>query len=336
MKNKITSIIKTENIAALLFFIYILTLPLHSSMYVIQNFSYFYVTIILALSLSLIWGYSGIFSFGQSAFMGIGSYTYSIAMLATQRNNSLLAVILAIIVPTAFAILLGYFIFYGGIGDSFVALITLCVSTALETFMYQTSGSQWKIAGVPLGGYNGINSVPAIHIGDFKINKTYYYYLVVAIIIILFFVLKVIAKSNWGYSLFGVREGKERSEMFGYNTKFIQTSVFGVGGAIAGVAGALFSSGQNYVVPTTLGTTGSITAIVMVAAAGKKSPAGVMIMTLFYCWFSQKLAGMGSQYGNLILGALLVLVVLFVPDGLLATAFRKIDDGVVHILKKSK
>lgn len=330
--NKVKRFISTENIAGIVFFVFIFTLPLYSSAYKVQNFSNFYVTVLLALSLCLVWGYSGIFSFGQAAFMGIGAYTYSITIIAS--DNTLFAVIMAIIIPLIVSLVIGYFIYYGGIGDNFVALITLCIATALETFMIQTSDSKWKIAGVPLGGYNGINSVPSMHFGDFKIKGEVYYFVVAFIVLTVYLFLKRVAHSNWGYALFGVRESKERSTMFGYNTKFLQTSVFAVSGALAGLAGCLFSAGQNYVVPTTCGTESSILAIVMVATAGRKNPTAVIILTLFYSWFSQKLAGSGAIYGDLLLGAILVVVVLFIPDGVLATGFAKIDELAGRLGKK--
>lgn len=330
--NKVKRFISTENIVGLLFYIFVFTLPFYSNAYKVQNFANFYVTVLLALSLCLVWGYSGIFSFGQAAFMGTGAYAYSITMLAT--DNTLFAIAMAILIPLIFSLVIGYFIFYGGIGDGFVALITLCIATALETFMIQTSGSEWKIAGVPLGGYNGINSVPSFHFGDFKIKGDIYYFLVVLIVLAVYLFLRHVAHTNWGYSLFGVRESKERSTMFGYNTKFLQTSVFTVSGALAGLAGCLFSAGQNYVVPTTCGTDSSILAIVMVATAGRKNPTAVIVLTLFYSWFSQKLAGSGAVYGDLLLGAILVLVVLFVPDGVLATGFAKMDELVGRLGKK--
>lgn len=331
--DKLKRYISTENIAGIIFFIFVFTLPFYSNAYKIQNFANFYVTVLLALSLCLVWGYSGIFSFGQAAFMGIGAYTYSITIIASE--NTVLAIIMAIVVPLLAALLIGYFIFYGGIGDNFVALITLCIATALETFMIQTSDSKWKIAGVALGGYNGINSVPSMHFGDIKIKGELYYFVMVFIILTVYLFLKATAHSSWGYALFGVRENKERSAMFGYNTRFLQTSVFAASGALAGLAGCLFSAGQNYVVPTTCGTDSSILAIVMVATAGRKNPTAVVILTLFYSWFSQRLAGNGAVYGDLLLGAILVIVVLFIPDGVLATGFEKIDECIAGLKKKA-
>src|SRR5207237_3591662 len=69
---------------------------------------------ILALSLALIWGYGGILCFGQSAFFGLGAYTYAIAMF--NICESTIPLLLAIIVPAAFAALLGYFMFSGCVG----------------------------------------------------------------------------------------------------------------------------------------------------------------------------------------------------------------------------
>ena len=111
---------------------------------------------IFGLSQGFVWGYAGIMSFGQAAFLGIGAYTYAIA--AINLGNTQMAALLAIAVPMLFAALLGYFMFYGRISDAYVGVITLTVSVILFELMNSTSGSQYHIGDAVLGGFNATNA----------------------------------------------------------------------------------------------------------------------------------------------------------------------------------
>src|SRR4029078_7260638 len=89
---------------------------------VVLELTVYMIMAILALSLALIWGYGGILCFGQSAFFGLGAYTYAIAMF--NIGESTIPLLLAVLVPAAFAALLGYFMFYGRIHDVYLCVIT--------------------------------------------------------------------------------------------------------------------------------------------------------------------------------------------------------------------
>ena len=87
----------------------------------------------LGLSLGLIWGFGGILCFGQAAFFGLGAYTYAIA--AINIGESTIPMILAVLVPAAFAALLGAVMFYGRLTDVYLGVITLVVTLILFKFV---------------------------------------------------------------------------------------------------------------------------------------------------------------------------------------------------------
>ena len=89
--------------------------------------------------LALIWGYAGILCFGQAAFFGWGGYTYAVA--AINIGETTVPPLLAVLVPAAFAALLGYFMFWGRISDVYLGVITLTVSLIFFRFVNQTGGS---------------------------------------------------------------------------------------------------------------------------------------------------------------------------------------------------
>lgn len=330
MNAKRQAFLNTENCAAAIFFFAALLMPLFLSGYKVSAFSNFYISAILALSVSLVWGYTGIFSFGSAAFYGVSAYAY--AVLSKASGNPALTPFCfaaAVLISTLFAALIGYFMFYGGINDVFVGLITLCVSLVLETFMDQTAGGQWQILGISLGGYNGINKVPAIHFGPFSLQGVPFYFLTLLILFALYLFLRSLRTRKTGYTLIAVRENRLRSQLFGYNVPFIQTAVFAASGGIAAAAGALYTAWGGYITPSAMGLTPATIPVVVVAAGGRKNITGAMLFAVLYAWFSQKLSASGSRYALIILGLVLIAAILFVPNGFLASIFDWVDKKVL-------
>lgn len=317
----------TENIVGIVFFVGLFLYPLFVSSFRVLNLSYFLSMIFLSLSLALIWGYCGIFSFGQAAFFGIGGYFYAIIAM----NSGISAftpgvLIIGVLAGGLIAGILGYFMFYGGINDVFVGLITLCVTVILETFMAQTAGSQWKIGNVLLGGYNGINGIPSLSLGSFTFSDNNYYYLVLVFLTVVYVSLRILTVSRFGYTLIAIRENRDRTKLFGYNVPKVQTMVFALGGALAALSGILYATWGNYITPAAMGLTAATLPVVLVAAGGRKNLTAAMIFTLFYYWFSQNLSASGNEYALIILGVTLILVILFVPEGIVVALFNWIDN----------
>ena len=119
------------------------------------------VMAILAISQAFIWGFSGILCFGQASFFGLGAYTYALSVI--NMGESTLPVLLAIALPGLFALLLGYFMFYGRLSDVYMGVITRTVSLILFNSVNSTAGPEWRIGNAPLGGFNGIPSIPSIN-----------------------------------------------------------------------------------------------------------------------------------------------------------------------------
>ena len=148
---------------------------------VVLNVTVYMIMAVLALSLGLIWGFGGILCFGQSAFFGLGAYTYAIAVM--NMGESTLPLVLSVVVPAVFAALLGYFIFYGRISDVYLGVITLTVTLILFNSVNSTAGPEFHIGSARLGGFNGIpgigglvkdasnyNNTPVVLVGIFAIG----------------------------------------------------------------------------------------------------------------------------------------------------------------------
>jgi ABC-type branched-subunit amino acid transport system permease subunit len=135
--------------------------PRFAELDTVLELTVYMIMAILALSLALIWGYGGILCFGQSAFFGLGAYTYAIAVF--NLGDSTVPVLLAIALPAAFAALLGYFMFYGRISDVYLGVITLTVTLILFNSINSTAGPEFHLGVARLGGFNGIPGIPPLN-----------------------------------------------------------------------------------------------------------------------------------------------------------------------------
>jgi branched-chain amino acid transport system permease protein len=292
-------------------------------MYVLINGSIYASFALLALSLALVWGYAGILSFGQAAFFGLGGYTYAIAALNFGDTTG--AVGLAIVIPAAFAALLGYFMFWGRISDVYLGVITLTVSLIFFRFANQTAGDQWTIGVAPLGGFNGIPSTPILNIPgrpDDQLAPEDVYYLAVGALLLAYFALKGLIATNFGWTVLAIRENETRAELLGYDTRVYKLIVFTIGGALAGLAGMLFSN-CVFVSPNMFSLNVSGQVIVWVIIGGR----GTLIGPILGCILIQSLmtqlgtinqgGGLGWLDPSLVLGILLAVFVVIAPRGVI-------------------
>lgn len=330
--------LSTENIVMFLLFAALIAYPIFTTPYNVMNLTYFIAMVFLSLSVSLVWGLGGIFSFGQALFFGISGYFYAILTLNIGSGNfNILGLIIGVLFGALVAAIIGYFIFYGGINDVFVGLITLCLTVGVETFLAQTAGPQWKIGEVSLGGFNGINGIPSLMLGEsFVLQGNSFYYFTLILLVAIYYGLRLFTKTKYGYATIAIRENRDRAQLLGYNVPKYQVAIFSLAGAIASLGGILYAIWGSYLTPATLSLGAATLPIVLVAAAGRKNLSAGIIFTLIYYWLSQELAASGNQYALIILGVILILVMLFIPKGIVQTLFNLGDSGINWIASNVK
>lgn len=295
----------------------IFILPMVAEVFVLFELTVFMVMSILALSLALVWGFGGILCFGQSTFFGLGAYTYAVAVI--NFGESTIPIILAIILPVMLAIVLGYFMFWGRVSDVYLAVITLAVSLIFYYLVGASAGSDYKIGEALLGGYNGMPSVPAINVPGYPKLEIVYgdlYILTATVLMLVYFGLRWFLASDFGRVVVSIRENEARTALLGYDTRIYKLTVFAIGAGIAGIAGTLFTAWGAYVSPTVFSMifTAQIIIWILVGGLGTLVGAivGCMLIQFATTWLGEtKLADI-----NLILGAVFVLLVLFIPKGI--------------------
>tara|TARA_Y100000588_G_scaffold271918_1_gene287708 strand:+ start:277 stop:1263 length:987 start_codon:yes stop_codon:yes gene_type:complete len=295
----------------------VFVLPAIAEVFVLFELTIFIVMSILALSLALVWGFGGILCFGQSTFFGLGAYTYAVAVI--NIGESTIPIILAILIPIFVATVLGYFMFWGRVSDVYLAVITLAVSLIFYYLVGASAGGDYKIGKALLGGYNGMPSVPPINVPGFPKWEVVYgelYMLAAAVLMLVYFGLRWFLSSDFGHVVVSIRENEARTALLGYDTRIYKLIVFAVGAGIAGIAGTLFTAWGAYVSPTVFSMIFTAEIIIWILVGGLGTLLGAIVGCVLIqssaTWLGEtKLADI-----NLILGAVFVLLVLFIPKGI--------------------
>ena len=279
---------------------------------------------LLALSLDLVWGRVGIFSFGQTAFFGLAGYAYGAISinLYDRTGESTTAILGGIVVGAVVAAALGYFMFYGRVSDVYLAIITLAFTLVLLTFFASTADPKYHIGDAQLGGYNGMVGVLPIVLGIpnvwskmLTIRETYLFLALTAGAI--FLLLQILLRSPFGRVLRAVRENELRTELLGYDTRRYKLLAFSLGGAIAGLAGAAYAAWGYFINPAVFSLTQAAMLVIWVLVGGRGTLVGAFLGVVLVEWASTELGARTTQT-PLFLGALLILIVLLVPNGLVS------------------
>jgi ABC-type branched-subunit amino acid transport system permease subunit len=272
---------------------------------------------ILAVSLGFIWGYGGILCFGQSAFFGLGAYTYAIAV--TNLGDSTVPFVLAIVVPAVFAAALGYIIFYGRLSDVYMGVITLTVTLILFNLINSTAGPEWKIGVAPLGGFNGIPNIAPLNMPgnvDDVIGPRGLFELSLGMLLLVYLLLRALLAVKLGRVIVASKENEQRVLLLGYDARAYKLFTFVLGAAIAGLAGCLYANWGAFTSPTIFGLAQSAQIIIWVIVGGLGTLVGPIVGCVAIQWLTSQIGTQQVINSNLVLGAILVIFVLLVPKGI--------------------
>lgn len=293
-------------------------------LFVLLKVILFVSTAMLALSMAFIWGFGGILCFGQSAFFGIGAYAYAIGVI--NIGESTVPILLSVLVPAAFAMLLGYFMFYGRLSDIYLAVVTLAVTLIFYAFMRSTSGEEYRIGNARLMGFNGISSIPEFNWPGYPNSPLWpddIFYVATTLLILVYFGLRILLRSHFGRVVVAIKENETRAEYLGYDVRFYKTIAFSIGAGIAGLAGCLFVSFNNFINPDVFALGLAAQIIMWVLIGGVGTLVGPMLgslgLQMLYNWLgTQSFVSFLNTY--LVFGAIIIIFVLAVPQGLQPTA----------------
>ncbi|MEI2387456.1 ATP-binding cassette domain-containing protein [Breoghania sp. JC706] len=277
---------------------------------------------LLGLSLDVVWGRGGFLSLAQTAFYGLGGYMGSVAainMAAVTGNSVIWALPAGMIVGGLVAAALGWIIFYARMGP----LQSTILSYTFTLLLWSVSQSfKLDIGAARIGGDNGMSNIPGFVLGFGEKAETLSpaagLMLVVAISAAVYFLTRQLWRGTFGKVIDCIRLDAQKAELLGYDVRRFQVLGFAYSGAVAGLAGALFGGWANYLNPSIFSVQEALLVPIYVLVGGLGSLAGPFVGALVIGGLSFWLGGgaVGGQT-TLILGIVLVLLVLFLKDGIL-------------------
>jgi branched-chain amino acid transport system permease protein len=257
-----------------------------------------------ATSLNFILGYGGMVALGHAAFFGAGAY--AVAMLSVQGiSQALIAWPVAMVVAGALALVIGLI----SLRTRGVYFIMITLAFAQMVFYLFISLRQY-------GGEDGLNLkgpslFPGLNLAD---DRTFYYVVLVVVLACLWWLNRLI-NARFGQALQGIRENESRMEALGYPVFRIKLLAFVIAGVMAGLAGALLASHNQFVSPSLMHWTASANLIIMVIVGGIGLRYGGLVGAAVMLWLEEVLR-LYTDYWHLPLGVLLLAIVLFAPRGL--------------------
>lgn len=301
-------------VVTIMFFLY----PTQVSEFRASNVAYYLLNIPLGLGVALLWGYCGVLSFGHVAYFGIAGYTYGIIAgnMAGNIYGPLIGVFGGLLASSIVAGIFAYFVFYARVREWIIPILTLVLTLILETFLGQTAGYQWRIGTVLLGGYNGMTGIPAFQIGNFVFVGYSFYYFSLIVVLACYVGLRMLLNSNFGQVVIAIREDPLRTEMLGYDIRARQWLVFVLSAILASVSGLLYVQWGQYITPSQVGLYAAALPIIWAAVGGRNSLLAVVIATIVFNWITYTLSSQGNQAAMVIIGAALVITMLFFPQGI--------------------
>jgi branched-chain amino acid transport system permease protein len=260
---------------------------------------------IVAMSLDLLGGYTGLISLAHGSFFGLGSY--GVAYAEGQGWHPWPSVALAIAVVLFVSLIFGAVAIRAG-GITFI-ILTLALGQIIWGLAYR-----WVSVS---GGDNGIPILVRVDIAslDISTNPVAYYYFVLVVFCACAALLWCIVRSPFGLTLRGIRDNEERMRTLGYDVAAHKLIVFVISGGFAGLAGVLYGFHTLYISPTALDFLRNGLVVLMVVVGGLGTLWGGFFGAIVVVAIQQWLSGYIDRWAT-VMGVVFILVVLFLRAGI--------------------
>jgi branched-chain amino acid transport system permease protein len=295
-------------------------LPLLGGSFMIDLASKFMVIAVLALSLELLVGTTGLISLGHAAYFGIGAYTAYGVSNYYPAANLFVTLVGSLLTSGVFALVTGALALRTR-GVYFI-MVTLAFAQMAYFVFHDT-----KLGGGSDGAY--LPSRPSVSIGNWEIlnlnNPISFYCLALLILGAVYILLRLIIRSRFGHALSGIGENEQRMRAAGFSTYSYKLTAFVLTGMLAGLGGALLAIRDGYVNPELLSWHQSAAFLVMIILGGLGSLRGAFIGALAFLGIQEALqyepiTGFLSERWKLILGLVIIACVAKMPNGLIGVS----------------
>ncbi|MEM7255078.1 MAG: urea ABC transporter permease subunit UrtC [Pseudomonadota bacterium] len=319
--------------------------PAHMSTYLVTLFGKYLTYALLAVAVDLVWGYLGILSLGHGAFFALGGYAMGMYLMRQIGERGVygdpvlpdfmvflnwkelpwfwygfdefwFAALMVLAVPGLLAFIFGWFAFRSRVTGVYLSIITQALTYALMLAFFRNE--------MGFGGNNGLTDFKDLLGFDLQSDTTRRGLFVAsaAALAIGYVICRCVVVSKLGRVARAVRDAEDRVRFIGYRVERVKLAVFTLSAVLAGVAGALYVPQVGIINPSEFTPLNSIEIVVWVAIGGRATLYGAVLGAVGVNYAKTWLTGAFPEIWLFTLGALFVLVTLFLPRGL-AGLWRK-------------
>ncbi|RXT25197.1 branched-chain amino acid ABC transporter substrate-binding protein [Rhizobium leguminosarum] len=278
----------------------------------------------LAITVDLLWGYTGVLTFGQAAFFGVGAYATAMVLTHIGASPALfvVALVAAVLVPLVLGLAVGWLSFYHGSTPLYATVISLVVPIVVTQLVF--SGGTWTGSSSGLVGYE---TLPLGLPGYFRLSGACL--LALAVLAIVF------VRSDAGRLLVAIRDNEARVAYLGMNPARLKVVLTGVLAGVCGLAGFLFANASGVVAPENTGFVFGTELVVWTALGGRGTIIGPLFGAIGIDYLSASLSGDLPFLWQLIVGALFVVMIILLPGGLASLVTRFLQSANSSSILKS-
>jgi branched-chain amino acid transport system permease protein len=273
---------------------------------------------LFAMSLDLIMGYTGMVSFGHAAYFGLGAYASALILLHFAQPVPV-ALLAGAALAGAVAVPVGW-LSTRATGIYF-AMLTLAFAQFLYTVAYK-----WRDL---TGGSDGIAGVPKTRLywgGPSLASPNAFYFLVAVCLVLSLVLCRALVRSPFGRALQAIRENERRFTSLGRDARPFKLVVFVIAATFAGLAGALFAPFRGFASPEVMFWVFSGQGLMMVVMGGIGTLVGPILGAMVFILIQEVLSSY-TEHWMIFTGLVFVLIVIFLPGGLVGTARRMVARG---------
>jgi branched-chain amino acid transport system permease protein len=288
-----------------------------------------------ALTVDLLWGYTGILTFGQSAFFAAGAYSAGLTFthIGFGPGAALMALVLGIAAAVFMAVIVGWLAFWHGVSELYASVITLVLPIVCTQLLY--SGGAFTGSSSGLSGFE-----------SFDLSVEAWFWLAGSLLVVLTTASWLFVHGDVGQILIAVRENETRCQYLGLDTPRLKIAMFVVCAIVGAITGYVFACYAMVVAPELAGFVFGTELVIFTVLGGRATLIGPVLATIVVDYESAQLSGDYPFVWKLFLGAAFVVVIVAFPGGLLpfitgtwwrvrAVVFgagRDVQKGASHIL----
>ena len=275
---------------------------------------------LLAMSSDILIGYTGMVSFGHSAFFGLGMYGAAAALLTVRPPNLWLALLYGLAGAALVAMFVAYFA--TRLRDIYFAITTLVFSQIFYVIIFT-----WTEV---TGGENGLTfrqpalSIPGIFAAPFTTESLHWF--ILGVVTCSYLLLRRITQSPFGKVLQAIRENEPRTRAIGYHVERYKMVAVMLSGLFAGVAGVLYAIQNRFAAPDFVFFLISGETVIFNVMGGVGTLVGPVAGAAFFLLLREGVSRFFTEYYLIPVGIIFMLMVIFVPQGLLGFLRRRLNE----------